>query len=110
MPPSLEPNPPHHAAWGAIFDWDGVIIDSRAHHEESWKRLAAEMHLPLPEGHFLKGFGRKNEVIIPDILGWSHDLETVHEISLRKEALYREVVGEWGLVALPGVQTWLERL
>jgi len=29
-------------AWGAIFDWDGVIIDSSRHHEESWERLARE--------------------------------------------------------------------
>ena len=27
---------------GLIFDWDGVIIDSAAQHEESWVRLAAE--------------------------------------------------------------------
>ena len=31
--------PTEGAAWGALFDWDGVIIDSRAHHEESWERL-----------------------------------------------------------------------
>jgi beta-phosphoglucomutase-like phosphatase (HAD superfamily) len=48
------------APWGALFDWDGVIIDSRAHHEESWERLGRELGRSLPEGHFLKGFGRKN--------------------------------------------------
>ena len=30
-------------AWSAIFDWDGVIIDSSKHHEESWERLAREI-------------------------------------------------------------------
>jgi HAD superfamily hydrolase (TIGR01509 family) len=98
------------AAWGAIFDWDGVIIDSRAHHEESWNRLAAERRLALPDGHFVKGFGRKNEFIIPEILGWTRDPREIERISLRKEALYREVVGEWGLAPLAGVRTWLERL
>lgn len=98
------------APWGALFDWDGVIIDSRRHHEESWERLAKECGKPLPEGHFIKGFGRKNEFIIPEILGWTHDLKEVHQLSLRKEALYREVVADWGLEALPGVRTWLERL
>lgn len=98
------------ANWGAIFDWDGVIIDSRRHHEESWERLAREEGLPLPEGHFIKGFGRKNEFIIPEILGWTKDLHEVHRLSLRKEALYREVVADWGLEALPGVRTWMERL
>ena len=53
------------ATWGALFDWDGVVIDSSAHHEASWERLALEVGRVLPPDHFVKGFGRKNEVIIP---------------------------------------------
>lgn len=98
------------ASWGVIFDWDGVIIDSSRHHEESWERLSKEEGRILPEGHFRAGFGRKNEFIIPEILGWASDTEEVRRISLRKEALYREVVAEWGLEALPGVREWLDRL
>ena len=98
------------AAWGAIFDWDGVVIDSSKHHEESWERLAREVGKPLPPGHFKQGFGRKNEFIIPNLLRWTSEDAEIRRISLRKEALYREVVAEWGLEALPGVRTWLERL
>ncbi|MHA3775112.1 HAD family hydrolase [Verrucomicrobiota bacterium sgz303538] len=108
--PTTRTTPPAPASWGALFDWDGVIIDSRRHHEESWERLARELGQPLPDGHFVQGFGRKNEFIIPEILGWTRDLNEIHQISLRKEALYREVVADWGLEALPGVRTWLERL
>jgi HAD superfamily hydrolase (TIGR01509 family) len=93
-----------------LFDWDGVIIDSRRHHEESWERLARETGRSLPEGHFIKGFGHKNEVIIPEILAWSSDPAEVHELSLRKEALYREVVADWRLEPLAGVRIWMERL
>jgi beta-phosphoglucomutase family hydrolase len=96
--------------WGAIFDWDGVIIDSSAHHEESWERLAAETGQVLPPGHFKRGFGMKNEKIIPDLLGWTFDPEEIHRLSLRKEELYREIVREWGIAPLPGVVTWLDRL
>lgn len=98
------------ASWGALFDWDGVIIDSSSHHEESWERLARELTKPLPPDHFKKGFGRKNEFIIPELLGWTHDAAEIRTISLRKEALYREVVAERGLDPLPGVRAWLERL
>ena len=98
------------ANWGALFDWDGVIIDSSSHHEESWERLAREEARTLPPDHFKKGFGRKNEVIIPKLLGWTQDPAEIRRLSLRKEALYREVVAERGLSALPGVRTWLERL
>jgi HAD superfamily hydrolase (TIGR01509 family) len=96
--------------WGAIFDWDGVIIDSSRCHEESWERLAREQRKSLAAGHFEKGFGRKNEFIIPEILGWTREPEEIQRLSLRKEELYREVVRERGVKALPGVETWLGRL
>jgi beta-phosphoglucomutase family hydrolase len=95
---------------GAIFDWDGVIINSAAHHQTSWERLAKELDRILPADHFKKGFGMKNEVIIPELLGWSSDPTEISALSLRKEALYREVVRESGITALPGVETWLGRL
>jgi len=95
---------------GAIFDWDGVIINSGSHHERSWELLAGELGHVLPEDHFKKGFGMKNEVIIPELLGWTTDVAEIATISLRKEALYREVVRARGIKALPGVETWLQAL
>ncbi len=95
---------------GAIFDWDGVIINSAEHHERSWELLAAEIDRPLFEGHFKAGFGMKNEVIIPELLKWTTDPVEIQRLSLRKEAIYREVVVERGIVALPGVENWLRTL
>ena len=95
---------------GAIFDWDGVIIDSSSHHEESWERLALETGFTLPEGHFRKGFGMKNEFIIPNLLNWSNRPEEIRQLSLRKEELYREILVEWGIHPLPGVTEWLAEL
>jgi HAD superfamily hydrolase (TIGR01509 family) len=99
-----------HDTLGIIFDWDGVIIDSAAQHEESWVRLAAEERKVLPGDHFKLGFGRKNEWIIPELLGWTRDPAEIRRLSLRKEALYRDIVVERGLEALPGVHTFLDRL
>ena len=95
---------------GAIFDWDGVLIDSSAHHEAAWERLAKERGLPLPEGHFKRGFGMKNEVVIPKVLQWGDQPELVQELSLRKEALYREIILERGISTLPGAREWLDQL
>jgi beta-phosphoglucomutase family hydrolase len=95
---------------GVLFDWDGVIIDSSAHHEESWERLAKEEVKGLPEGHFKRSFGMKNERIIPELLNWAHEPTDIRRLSLRKEALYREIVGERGIAALPGVVELLTRL
>jgi beta-phosphoglucomutase family hydrolase len=95
---------------GAIFDWDGVIINSAAHHEVSWERLAKECGKTLPEGHFKRGFGMKNEVIIPELLQWTSVPTEVRILSLRKEALYREIVREKGIQPLPGVTEFLQAL
>ncbi len=95
---------------GVLFDWDGVIIDSSRQHEESWVRLAEEERRTLPADHFTVGFGKKNEWIIPHLLHWTTDPAEVRRLSLRKEALYRDIVVEKGLQALPGVHTFLERL
>jgi beta-phosphoglucomutase family hydrolase len=96
--------------WAAIFDWDGVIIDSSRAHEASWERLAAETGLALPPDHFKRSFGMRNEQIIPELLRWSDDPEQIRNLSLRKEALYREVIRERGIAPLPGVGAWLEAL
>ena len=93
---------------GALFDWDGVVIDSSAQHEKSWEMLAREIGRPLPEDHFLRGFGMKNEVIIPDILQWTSDRAEIERLSLRKEALYREIIEEEGITPLPGVRELLQ--
>ena len=91
---------------GVIFDWDGVLVDSSAAHEESWERLASETQKQLPEGHFQKSFGMKNEQIIPNILQWTSDSKEgeneIHRLSLRKEELYRQIIKEKGVPALPG--------
>src|SRR5471032_404130 len=95
---------------GAVFDWDGVIINSAAQHELSWERLARECGKTLPENHFKRGVGMKNEVIIPEVLHWTAAPVEIRILSLRKEAIYREVVREQGMTALPGVESWLRVL
>jgi beta-phosphoglucomutase family hydrolase len=98
------------STWGAVFDFDGVIIDSASQHEESWERLALEVDKPLPSDHFKRSFGMKNAVIIPELLEWSHEPKEIQRLSLRKEELYREIVQERGIEPLPGVVEFLDYL
>lgn len=95
---------------GVIFDWDGVVIDSSAQHERSWEILSEEISKPLPEGHFKKGFGKKNEVIIPGILEWANDPAEIRRLADRKEEIYRELVRQSGVQILPGARELLEAL
>lgn len=93
-----------------LFDWDGVVIDSREQHASSWDRLAERKNLPLPDGHFEKGFGMRNESIIPDVLGWATDPAEVAALAFEKEETYRELVREVGIEPLPGVREFLKIL
>lgn len=92
-----------------IFDWDGVVVDSSAHHERSWEVLAAQRGLPLPADHFKRGFGKKNNVIIPD-LGWAKEPSGVDALAHEKEEIYRSLVREKGIEPLPGVRALLAAL
>ena len=96
--------------WGAIFDWDGVIIDSAALHEQSWHRLARELGTTIKPDSFIRGFGMKSARIIEEIHGWSHDPAEIARLTNRKEALYREIVAQSDIAPLPGVVEWLHRL
>ena len=96
--------------FGVIFDWDGVVIDSSVQHERSWEKLAEEIGKPLPTDHFKKGFGKRNAVIIPEILDWADDLAEIERLGRRKEELYRDLVESDGLKALPGIRELLEEL
>ncbi len=100
----------HRPEVGFIFDWDGVVVDSSAQHEESWERLAAQEGLPLFEGHFKLGFGKRNQLIIPEILKWTRDAKEITRLGDQKEIHYREIIRETGIEPLPGVRAFLEML
>ena len=94
----------------AIFDWDGVVVDSSAAHEQAWQRLAAAEGLPLAPGSFLRGFGKRNEVIIPEIHGWATEPAEIRRLSLAKEAFYRELAAGGLITLLPGAKELLGAL
>ena len=72
--------------------------------------LADEIGKPLPLDHFVRGFGMKNQVIIPNILQWTDDPNEIEACSLRKEYFYRQVIREDGITPLPGVVDLLRML
>jgi HAD superfamily hydrolase (TIGR01509 family) len=49
-------------------------------------------------------------VIISEILGWSCDPLEIQRLGERKEALYRELVGQGGMTILPGAKELLAAL
>ncbi len=97
---------------GFIFDWDGVIIDSHAQHEESWGLLFQELGRPMPEGFFKATFGMRNQQIIPMCFDFveAGDHAEIARLGNRKEELYREILRRDGIEPLPGVVALLTEL
>ena len=89
---------------GALFDWDGTVVDSSAAHEESWMQLAREEHFHLTREMFQRSFGCTNRVIIPEAYQWTRDPAEIDRLGDRKEVIYREFVAKMRAdeLALPG--------
>jgi beta-phosphoglucomutase family hydrolase len=96
--------------FAAIFDWDGVIIDSGRLHAQSWRLLASELGKTIAPDSFIRGFGMKSARIIEEIHGWAKESSEIARLTNRKEALYRELVARGEISPLPGVVEWLHRL
>src|SRR5580765_1459472 len=107
-----EPGTRRPEAFGFIFDWDGVVIDSHAAHEDSWRLLFAELRRPMPEDFFKKTFGIRNQQIIPQWFDFVRDDDAAEIARLgdRKENLYRQILARDGIEALPGVVPLLREL
>ena len=95
---------------GVLWDLDGTLVDSAEFHWLSWRdTMAAEGH-ELSYERFLASFGQKNDRILSTWLGAGASAESVQRIGDAKEAEYRRLVRERGLVALPGAAEWIRRL
>ena len=80
---------------GAIFDLDGVIVDTAKYHFLAWKRLAGELGFDfLPEhNERLKGVSRMKSLdILLEIGGFSFDELTQKKLADKKNEWYKEYI------------------
>lgn len=94
--------------YAALWDVDGVIIDSAEQHRHAWEMLAREEGLPYSDEAFWASFGMRNSDSIPLLFG-VRDPARVTVLSERKEALYRELLRREA-TALPGARELLTAL
>lgn len=76
--------------WAALFDWDGVLVDSKALHQAAWDQVGREFGYPHGPDDFRRHFGSQNRRAIKEILRWTSDGPQIERISVRKENIYRE--------------------
>lgn len=97
-----------NSVWGAIFDFDGVVVNTGAHHYKCWQQVAEKRDRVISREQFLLGFGVKNSKFISDILKWTQDPKEIEEISKQKEALFQEIAQTVPLVS--GLEAFLKDL
>lgn len=75
-----------------IFDMDGVLVDSAAPHQESWRQLAARRSVSVDDATFKKTFGRTSRDIVKILFGEDLGDEQIAKLDEEKEAIYRDLV------------------
>ena len=94
---------------GALWDMDGVLLDTGEFHFQSWRSVLSAYGIPFSRKTFRDTFGMNNVGILSILLGDELTPELLADISQEKERRFREAV-RGHAQPLPGVLDWLERL
>ncbi len=92
----------------AIFDMDGVIVDSHPVHKKTWRRFLELLGKDIDEEHlnFIME-GRKRDEILRYFLGELSD-EQVRALGHQKEQMFREESAD--MKAIDGLREFLQQL
>lgn len=93
----------------AIFDHDGVLVDSLQFHVDSWLELGRRQGLPITPEFVRETFGRTNPDILRQLLGQELNDEVIRHYGDLKELCYREIACE-RLELMAGVRDLLDAL
>jgi beta-phosphoglucomutase len=96
--------------YAAIFDMDGVLVDTYQAHFQSWLLMAKRAGLSFTEEEFAPTFGRTSREIIAHFWGQGrYDDAQIAALDAEKEAAFREIISE-NFPAMPGVHKLLTDL
>lgn len=88
----LEPNRmPDAPSRLAIFDHDGVLVDSYDLHEQAWLELGRRRGLPITRDLVRRTFGMTNPDIFRELFDQEIDPTLASELGFAKEQCYRDV-------------------
>jgi beta-phosphoglucomutase len=92
----------------AIFDMDGVLVDSYDAHLESWAAVGREEGVTITAEQFATTFGRTSRDIIRAFWGVTSDAAVAH-LDDRKEAAYRDII-RGAVPVMPGADELVQAL
>ena len=99
------------AEWAALFDMDGVIVDTNPFHQEAWRGFCRAHHKNLSEADLAEHvWGRINRDILGFLFGQDISEAQVEVLGEAKEAMFRDLArGKLPPVAgLPGFLAGLQ--
>jgi beta-phosphoglucomutase family hydrolase len=96
-------------ARGVIFDMDGVLIDSGAHHRAAWAALLADEGVTCSDTSWRLTVGRSAEDAVALLLGRTLPPDEAQRLAERKRAHYARLAGR-GVQAVAGVSEFLGEL
>lgn len=94
--------------WGVVWDMDGVLVDTRELHFQTWAAALQPYAVPFDREIFRRTFGMNNASCLQYLFGARFAPAMVTQIGDHKEQLFRARVAE--VQPLPGVREWLARL
>jgi beta-phosphoglucomutase len=97
------------AARAVIFDMDGVLIDSAAHHRDAWRLLLGDIGVTPPADYWRVTIGRTAEEAVPLLLGRPVEPAEASALAERKRALYAQLSTR-GTRPVVGAPAFLETL
>jgi HAD superfamily hydrolase (TIGR01509 family) len=101
--------PPADGSFLAIFDHDGVLVDTLKLHQDAWQELGEQTGLALPPEVIHQTFGMTNASILRLVAGDTISDAEIAGLSDRKEVCYRDLArGRIALMA--GVREVLDAL
>lgn len=103
------PVPEADAPLLAIFDHDGVMVDSLAFHQDAWVELGRRTGLAITPEFIHETFGMTNPSIFEKLLGDSIKAEEARDYSDLKEECYRELA-RGQITLIDGVRELLDGL
>lgn len=94
----------------AIFDMDGTLVDNMRFHSEAWVAFSKRRGIEANAERFEREFaGKKNEELLPMLLGRAVSAEELVELAEEKESHYRTLYAPH-LALLRGAEAFLARL
>lgn len=94
----------------AIFDMDGVLIDSGQHHRAAWRALLRDIGAPEARPDFWRlTIGRPSNEAVPLLLGREVPHAEAMRLARLKQDHYRRLASQ-GPLAVPGVIAFLRSL